>query len=53
MLFDAFRGMLDGKLTNEEIEIYARSVEVEGGFTEEDYETVKERLQDFKTRYCA
>jgi len=53
VLFDAFREMLEGKLTNEEIEKYARSVEAEDGYDEEDYEAIKERLKDFKNKYCS
>ena len=52
-MFDAFREMLEGKLTNEEIEKYARSVEAEDGYDEEDYEAIKERLKDFKNKYCS
>lgn len=53
VLFDAFRRMLDGKLTKEEIEWYARSVEALDGYTEEDYKAIKERLEGFKNKYCA
>lgn len=53
VLFDAFREMLDSKLTNEEIEIYARSVESMEGYSEEDYEAIKKRLNDFKNKYCS
>jgi len=53
VLFDAFREMLDGKLTNEEIETYARSVEAMEGYGEEDYEEIKERLKSFKNKYCS
>ena len=53
VLFDAFRYMLDSKLTNEEIETYARSVEAMEGYGEEDYEAIKERLKDFKNKYCS
>jgi hypothetical protein len=53
VLFDAFREMLDSKLTEEEIEWYARSVEAEDGCGEEDYEAIKERLEGFKNKYCA
>jgi hypothetical protein len=53
VLFDAFREMLDSKLTEEEIEWYARSVEAEDGRGEEDYEAIKERLEGFKNKYCA
>ena len=52
VLFDAFGEMLDGKLTNEEIENYSRSVEAMEGYNEEDYEAVKEQLKDFKNKYC-
>lgn len=52
VLFDAFRSMLDSKLTEEEIEWYARLVESEEGYTEEDYEAIKERLEGFKNKYC-
>ena len=53
VLFDAFREMLDSKLTNEEIENYARSVGAMEGYGEEDYEAIKERLSDFKNKYCS
>ena len=53
VLFDAFREMLDSKLTNNEIETYARSVETMDGYGEEDYEAIKERLEDFKNKYCS
>lgn len=53
VLFDAFREMLGGKLTEEEVEWYARSVEAKDGYDEEDYEAIKERLADFKNKYCA
>lgn len=53
VLFDAFREMLDSKLTNEEIENHARSVEAIEGYGEEDYEAIKERLKDFKNKYCS
>lgn len=52
VLFDAFGKMLDGKLTDDEIEWYARSAEAEDGYDEEDYESIKERLKDFKNKYC-
>jgi hypothetical protein len=52
VLFDAFRQMLDSKLTNEEIETYARSVEAMEGYSKEDYEAIKERLKYFKNKYC-
>ena len=44
--------MLDSKLTEEEIEWYARLVESEDGYTEEDYEAIKETLEGFKNKYC-
>ena len=53
VLFDAFREMLDSKLTNEEIETYARSVGAMEGYGEEDYEEIKERLKHFKNKYCS
>jgi hypothetical protein len=53
VLFDAFRGMLNSKLTDEEIEWYARLVESEEGYTYEDYEAIKERLASFKNKYCS
>lgn len=52
VLFDAFRSMLDDKLTAEEIEWYARHVESEDGYTDEDYEEIKETLEGFKNKYC-
>jgi len=53
VLFNAFSEMLDSKLTNEEIESYARNVEAMEGYGKEDYEAVKERLKDFKDKYCS
>ena len=53
VLFDAFKEMLGGVLTDEEIEWYARSVEAEDGYGEEDYEEIKERLKGFKKEYCS
>ena len=53
VLFDAFREMLNSKLTDDEIEWYARLVESEEGYTEEDYEAIKERLISFKNKYCS
>jgi len=53
VLFDAFREMLDSKISNEEIETYARSVEAMEGYGEEDYDAIKERLKDFKNKYCS
>ena len=53
VLFDAFREMLDSKLTQEEIEWYARSVEELDGYNEEDYEAIKERLECLKNKYCS
>jgi hypothetical protein len=52
VLFDAFKEMLDSKLTEEEIEWYARSIEAEDGYGEEDYKEIKERLVEFKNKYC-
>lgn len=53
VLFVAFKEMIGSKLTEEEIEWYARSVEAEDGYSEEDYEAIKERLEDFKNKYWA
>ena len=53
VLFDAFREMLGSKLTGEEIEWYARSIEEEDGYSEEDYKAIKERLKHFKNKYCS
>ena len=47
VLFVAFREMLGSKLTQEEIEWYARSVEAEAGYGEEEYEAIIEQLEDF------
>ena len=44
--------MLGCKLTEEEIEQYARSVETEDAYGEEDYQSIKERLESFKNKYC-
>ena len=53
VLFNAFREMLGSRLTNEEIESHARSVQSMEGYGKEDYEAVKERLKDFKDKYCS
>ena len=45
--------MLNKKLTNEEIESFARSVEVQDGYSEEDYQEIKEKLAEFKNKYCS
>lgn len=52
ILFDAFREMLDSKLTQEEIETYAKSVEDIQGYSEEDYQAIKKLLKNFKNKYC-
>ena len=52
VLFDALRSMLDSKLTEEEIEWYARLVESKDGYTKEDYEAIKKTLEGFKNKYC-
>ncbi|MCP4355247.1 MAG: hypothetical protein GY793_06370 [Proteobacteria bacterium] len=52
VLFDAFREMIGSKLTEHEIEWYARSIEAENGYGKEDYEAIKERLESFKNKYC-
>jgi hypothetical protein len=51
-LFQAFSEMLGGKLTEQEIEWYARSIESLDGYNEEDYQDIVERLQEFKNGYC-
>jgi len=52
VLFDAFREMLDDKLSEEEIEWYSRKLEAMDGFGEEDYLSCKKRLTNFKNKYC-
>lgn len=52
VLFDSFADMLGRELTDEEIECYARELESLEGYGEEDYEDVKERLEEFKEQYC-
>ena len=52
VLFDSFSAMLDNTITDEEIENYARSVEAEEGYGEEDYIGIKEKLNDYKCTYC-
>lgn len=51
ILFDAFRVMLNDRLTGEEIETFARELEAEDGYSKEDYEQVKETLTEFKNKY--
>lgn len=51
VLFDAFSDILGNKLSESEIERYAREVESQDGFGEEDYIEVKERLVEFKEGY--
>lgn len=45
-----FWSLLGERLTDEEIEEYARSVEFEPEYGEEDYEEITERLQDWRSR---
>lgn len=52
VLFDAFSEMMGYKLTNKEIEAYSKSVLSEEGYTREDYREIKERLLEFKEKYC-
>ena len=52
VLFDAFRKMLGSKLTDKEIEWYAKSIEEEEGYGREDYEAIKKRLESFRDKYC-
>jgi hypothetical protein len=52
VLFDAFRDMLDCKLTDDEIEWYAISVKNTEGYGQEDYDAIKETLEYFKNKYC-
>jgi len=51
-LISGFAEMIDYKLSNEEIEIHSRKVEAMDGYSEEDYEDVKGKLQAFKKQYC-
>ena len=51
VLFEAFADMLGKPITAEEIEWYARSIEAQDGYQEEDYEAIKERLEDFNEKY--
>lgn len=48
----AFKNILNSKLTEGEIEWYARLVESEDGNTKDDYEAIKKRLTYFKEKYC-
>jgi hypothetical protein len=52
VLFDAFAEFLGYKLSNEEIEIFSKSFLKEEGYGKEDYNQIKKRLFDFKTKYC-
>lgn len=52
VLFDAFSEMIDYTLSDQEIEDYARSVEMEDGYGKEDYLDIKEELEFFKSKYC-
>ena len=51
ILFDAFSEIIGNTLTDEEIEWYARSIEAKKGYGEEDYENIKEILEEFKSKY--
>ena len=52
VLMDAFAQILDGRLSDKEIEYYARSVANQDGYTEEDFECITNRLNDFRSQYC-
>lgn len=51
VLFDWFAWQMWRVLSDEEIEEYSRTIEAEEWFWEEDYEQIKERLTNFKTKY--
>jgi len=51
ILLGAFRNIIDGRLSNQEIENYARGVADKDGYGEEDYIEIKMRLKDFKQKY--
>ena len=52
VLFDSFAEMLGRELADAEIEWYARDLENTEGYGEEDYESAKETLEEFKNQYC-
>ena len=51
ILFDTFSQMMGNQLTFEEIEWYARIIEQEEGYGEDDYLAICERLKKFKENY--
>ncbi len=56
VFYDTMANMLKYKLSDEEIEAYAKGFLTEDakakGYTEEDYENAKHELTTFRDRYC-
>lgn len=51
MLFDSFAEILEHKLNQEEIQLFAKAIAALPGYGEEDYTSAKERLTEFKEKY--
>lgn len=56
LLFGAFASWCSGKVSDDEIENYAADFmtpeSIAKGFSEEDYDDIKERLTEWRDRYC-
>jgi divalent metal cation (Fe/Co/Zn/Cd) transporter len=51
VMMDAFAGLMDRKLSQEEIEAYAKELSEEEGYGQEDYDDAVETLTRFKKKY--
>lgn len=51
-LMSVFSDLLDNKLTDGEIEWYAHSIESMEEYGEYDYESIKNKLIQFRKTYC-
>ena len=52
VLFDALSDMIKKKLSDEEIESYAKSVEEMEGYNRDDYFEIRQRLVNFRNKFC-
>lgn len=53
ILFDAFAEMMDRELSADEIYVHAKWYRDNEAYGEEDYVAIKEKLIDFKKKYCS
>jgi hypothetical protein len=52
MFFDFCSSLINKELSDQEIESFSKRLSSQDGYTQEDYESAKERLHDFKSKYC-